>query len=575
MKQFINSLMFKIIILCAGLVLVSSLTLHYFAFRAAKSSIEYTLGQMALNITRSVNKVIDTDKYADLVETKDAGNEYYSNLKENMIAMKNNTGLEFLYSISRAQDGKYIYVVDGMEAGAEGESVLGEEEDEISEAMEACFQGKETYEFDDSEEWGKLISGYIPIVNKDGEVVGILGADFDANYMVEQLGKADFNIYVAGGFILLFSILLAVAVSYWIVRSLKHLREKIGLIKNGDLTVELEMKRNDEVGGLSKAFQSMIVNMSSMISNIRSHSERAIKDMDSFNNRLEITYRATEEITKIVGDIAQGAEIQVESIEEVESSVRNVFKELGYITENLELVNSDSDMAVREMQEASAKLEMTAVQINNVNDRVDSAAAVIKQLEEKFKEVLGFSGTIASLAKKTNLLALNASIEAASAGEHGRGFSVVASEIKSLAGQSSDASMRINQLVAAVQEEINNTGKTIESGVVEARSGVHVMADIKEYLNKLSGSSKKINTRIKEISAAVLHIEENSRNVLDTTEALSGIAKDLSAGTQQTSAETQEQYAILEEIKNDLANMKAVMRELGNSVDEFKIKSTM
>jgi methyl-accepting chemotaxis protein len=571
MKRFFHSLMFRILLLCVGLVLVSILTIQYFAYKAAETSVEDTIGKMAMNITGSVVNTIDPDQFEQLVASQDMNNEYYSKLKDELNTIRKSTGLKFLYTMSKTEKGDYIYVADGTEAGAAGESVLGDVEEDMSSIMIDCFDGKETYEFYESEEWGDLISGYVPIKNSSGKVVGMLGADFDASTMVEKLGDANNNIFVAGVCVLIGSILLALLVSSLMIKSLKNMQDKVRIIKSGDLTIQVGTKSQDEIGKLSRAFQLMVENMSTLIHNIRDNSENVLKEVESLNNSIDATNKSTEEITKIVGEIASGAAAQVDNIDEVEDSMKRVFAEVGNITDNIESVNMDSDHCMKDMQDAALKLDSTVDQINLVNNTVDSTANVMKKLEEKFKEVLAFSEIVTSISKQTNLLALNASIEAASAGEHGRGFAIVATEIKNLAKQSSDASKKINELILAVQEEINLSSEAIQSGVVQARDGVTVMSEVKIYLDKLYDSNQKINTRIKDVAAAIVHIEEDGRNVLDKTVALSTLSKELNAGTQQTSAETQEQYAIMEGIKNDLLNVKNMMEVLGSAVNQFKI----
>lgn len=140
-----------------------------------------------------------------------------------------------------------------------------------------------------------------------------------------------------------------------------------------------------------------------------------------------------------------------------------------------------------------------------------------------------------------------------------------------MAKQSSDASKKINELIAEVQEEINNSSDAIGDGVVQARNGVQVMAQVEDQLDKLSSSNIKMNTSIKDIATSILHIEEDSKNVLDKTAALSDIARKLSGGTQQTVAETEEQYAIMEGIRSDLHNVKKRMEELRSIVNQFKV----
>jgi methyl-accepting chemotaxis protein len=567
MKKLTGSLMIKIMLLCAGLVLISSLTIQYFAYRTAKTTMEKTMGQMALNITRSVKTTIDTDKFAQLKTPGDMEKDYYKELKQELCNVRLTTGLKYIYTMIKSEDGSYIYAVDGSEATA----LLGDKETDISKKMISAFKGQETFEFTSDEKYGELVSGYIPISNSDGKVIGILGADFNADFMVSKLEKANRNMFTAVAFIFAISILITLGMSYLLIISLKKLKSKVNLIKNGDLTVQTGIRQNDEIGSLAQAFQAMVDGMLSMIHNIRNKSEKVMDEVVNLHSSIEVSDKATEEITKIVGQIALGAASQADSVSDVEASVEHVFREIGNITDNIEQVNNDSDCAVKDMQEASEKIEGSVKQINLVNDTVDTTAMMMKKLEEKFKEVLAFSNIVTAISKQTNLLALNASIEAASAGEHGKGFAIVAAEINSLAKQSNEASMKINELILAVQQEIDNSGQAVSHGVTQARAGVNAMSEVKLYLDKLKGSNQKINTRIKDITGAILNIEGEGKNVLNKTASLSKIAKELSEGTQQTSAETEEQYAITEGIKSNLSKVKNLMEELEGSVNQFKI----
>jgi methyl-accepting chemotaxis protein len=572
MKKLKISLMFKIMLLCVGLIVISSNAIRIFAYQSAKSTIEGTLGQMALNITGSVNASINTELYAELTTPEHMEKEYYKELRQEFVKIKKTNGLKYLYTMNQREDGVAYYCIDGSPEGDENQSLLGDVEEDISEKMQLAFEGSAGYELYESEEWGTLISGYIPIINASGEVLGMLGADFDAEFMVNELAKTNRDMLIIGLVIAVIASGIAFIASYYIVKSIKQLRTKVHQIKKGDLTIDVASTRTDEVGSLSRAFQEMIKNMSLMIQGIRDNAQLVGNDITSLNESIDISNKATEEITKIVSEIALGATRQVESVEEVESSMENVFSEIETIIGNISEVNKDSDHAMKDMQEATVKLTGTVSQINLVNNTVETTATVMKKLEEKFREVLSFSSSIEAIATKTNLLALNASIEAASAGVHGKGFAVVAGEIKNLAKQSSDASKHINALIAAVQEEINHSSDAIQSGVVQARDGVNVMAEVEVYLHNLSKSNQKIDGSIKEIAKAILNIEDDGKKVLEKTSLLSDISKELSEGTQQTAAETEEQYAIMEGLKNDLANVKDRMEQLDSLVNKFKIK---
>ncbi|HEX3022743.1 MAG TPA: methyl-accepting chemotaxis protein, partial [Lachnospiraceae bacterium] len=483
------------------------------------------------------------------------------------------SGLRYLYTMRVTQSGDYIYIVDGSSMDDEGASTLGDIEEAITDKMIDCFNGIKGYEFSENEEWGSLISGYAPIKNATGEVIGILGADFDASLMKEKLLDSKNSMILFLVAILSISILAITLFSFLIVRSIKRLQSKIHFIQEGNLTIHVSDHRGDEIGSLSRSFQSMLNNMSQMISNIRFNSSEVMNDVDSLTESVITSNQSTEKITSIINNIADGAAIQLDNVNIVANTMERVSDEITSITEYINRVNKDSDQSIQGMKTATEILQSSTKQINLVNDSIENTALIMKLLEEKFQEMLTFSSSVAAIASRTNLLALNASIEAASVGEQGKGFAVVASEIKKLAEQSGEASKRINELIALVQGEISNSRKAIETDVIEARNSVEVMSEVESHLGNVSTSTHNIDTRIKDIDKAIQNIEEDSKNVLSKITGLANISKDFYQGTKQTATETEEQLAIIEEIKQHLFLVKGRMEDLQGSVNQFKVNN--
>lgn len=565
------SLIAKILFLCISLILLSSLSMMYFSYQTAKNTLHETTGQTALNITRSVVTSIDPEQFATLQTPDDMNSDYYISLRAELSNLKEKTGLKYLYTMRRTETGEYIYVVDGTAMSETDSSALGDIETEISDCMKSCFDGTEGFDFSDSKIFGKLISGYVPIKNAAGETIGILAADFDASIMVEKLAQARNNMIIFLIAALAISILISTIFSYMMTVSLKRLQAKILLIQQGDLTIDVHDDRRDEVGNLANSFQLMLNNMALMINNIRTNSVEVIRGVDTLTESVVTSNKSIEKITSSVGSIENGAGLQLETVNDVTLTMERVFTEIESITENVNNVNHASDLSTQDMQMATQILQDSIKQISLVNNTVEETASIMKLLEDKFKEMLSFSSSVASIASRTNLLALNASIEAASVGEHGKGFAVVATEIKKLAEQSGAASKHINDLIALVQSEINNSSKAIDTGVIEARNSVAVMSDVENYLTKVSSSTLNIDSRIKDIDKAIQSIEDDSKNVLSKMNALVEISNHCHKDTKQTSTEAEEQSAIIEEIRQHLLSFRNRIEDLEGTVNQFKV----
>jgi methyl-accepting chemotaxis protein len=545
--------------------------MQFFAYKTARDSIEVAIGQTALNITRSVIGSIDIDKFEALKTQDDMKEDYYLELREHLDEVRNTTGLTYLYTMRKTEEDTYIYIVDGVPVEDQEASLLGAKEEGISDCMKLSFEGQEGYELGYDQEWGDLVSAYIPITNKDGDIVGILGADFQASHVMEKLSSARNNMLLTAGIIAMIGIIISVIFSSFIIRSLKQLQGNILMVKQGDLTVKVVNNRSDEVGILSQTFQSMVDNTAAIIMNIRKNTFHVVHNITQINDSMIETGKATEDINKAIADIADGANNQVSSTEEVSESMERVFQEIQTITQNVELVTHDSDQTMKDTMEAVAILKSSVMQINIVNDAVDHTAVLIKQLETKFNEIQSFSKLVSSIASQTNLLSLNASIEAATAGEHGKGFSIVAGEIKKLAAQSGDASKRIQELILSIQEEINNSSKAIEVGVIQARDGVSVIHKVEDILNQLLESNKTVDTRIHNVAESVKNIEADSNEVYHNAMSLADISKEFSAQTQESAAATEEQLAFIEDMKEKLEHIVTMVEQLGETVNTFTV----
>ncbi|MGE4284164.1 MAG: methyl-accepting chemotaxis protein [Clostridia bacterium] len=575
MKKRINlTLGWKIMGTCVLLILCSSLILGYLSLNRARTAIEDSVSSTALAITKSMVNMIDTEKFSTLQSEEDMEEKYYIELRTSLNDIREATGLKYLYTMIKTADNKYIYVVDGTPMDDAEASLLGDEEksEDLSNIMKASFEGQEGYELNWTEAWGNLVSAYVPIKNQSGKMIGIVGADFDANDIVNELNNLKVSIAILVILIIIIGILISGILSILLVRSVKKLKAQVELVKQGDLTVVIEDNSSDEIGMLSQAFRGMVSSLTTITKDIRQKTKNIFSDITFLNESFHETSKATEEITQVINEIASGSLEQVQGVEDVSQSMNQVFEQVTKAVEYANSVYSSSNKSVSNTEYVIKTFKTSMQKVNTVNDMVEDTSTIIQHVSEKSREIASFSDTISQIASQTNLLALNAAIEAARAGENGKGFAVVADEVRTLAEQSNLASKQIDDIIKNMQSEISKAIQTIQGGLVQARDGVNAVNEVNNHLNELKQSSADAYSRVEEIINAIRGIENDCRSALSKIHEMADVSRSFSAGSQQAAASTEEQSAIIQQIEEYLRSIRQDTQALNTAVDKFKIE---
>lgn len=566
---------FRVKIICGFLLLglFSSVITGFYANYKAKQTIELTVGQTAKDIISAVGKKIDTQKFETLKTAEDMDSDYYKELREQLNIIREATGLKYLYTMRKTDDGKYIYVVDGAPADAEDSSALGDEEklEDLGENMVNSFDGVEGYEMDKNVEWGNLISAYIPIKDKTGKTIGIIGADFDGNNMVKQLDSLKGSMLLTILLVVVFGIIVSNVIGAFLVGNLKYLIKQADRIKDGDLTVIIKARGTDELGMLAQAFGDMVSSIVGITKDIHSNTDGVLENITYLSNDFSETTNTTEEINQIINEVAEGSLYQTKGVETVSNLIDKVFNQITLAVEHAKTVSKYSENAMKDTEIAANILEGSIEKVNIANDTVERTAAIMQELGHMSKEISLFSETISQISGQTNLLALNAAIEAARAGEQGKGFAVVAEEIRKLADQSNKATAQITSTVRAIREAINTAILAIDDGVIQAREGVAAVQQLDTYLENLKNSSENAYSKVEEIIDVVYAIEGDCKSSIVKVQEVSEISEKFSLGSQNAAAATEEQSAIMLQIEEHLESIKQMTCNLASAVNKFKI----
>ena len=320
-------------------------------------------------------------------------------------------------------------------------------------------------------------------------------------------------------------------------------------IANGDLTQKIDvsmLNREDEIGHLMKSLDKMSHSLNEFISSVVSSSTRIAS--------------ASEELSASATQIAKGSQSQTEKATTVAASAEEMSATVIEVAKNASGASESAKESNKLAQKGKTTVERTIEGMNGMAQSVEESASVITQLGTRSNEIGEIIKVIDDIADQTNLLALNAAIEAARAGEHGRGFAVVADEVRKLAEKTTKATKEIGGMIGTIQAE---TGKAVQSmGEVTKEVGEEVKQakDAGDALNEIAANVDKLNSMIQQIAVAS---EEQSA----ATDTISKDIQDIANTTKETSTSSTQ----IADASNDLAKLAT---ELQGMLAKFKVRSS-
>lgn len=358
-------------------------------------------------------------------------------------------------------------------------------------------------------------------------------------------------------------IISAIALTVWlllsskIINPLKRATTYINSIARGDLSSQLEMTGNDEIGTMVANIDIMANQLRQMIARISSSSETLFSASDelggvavdisesthNLNDRSTSVAAAAEEMSSNMNSVAAATEQAATNISVVANSTDEIAKTIQEIAHNTERTQEITAMAVTQSDAASNRV-----------DELGAAATKIGKVTEAITEI----------SEQTNLLALNATIEAARAGEAGKGFAVVANEIKNLARQTADATLEIKQHIDGIQDQARST-------VTEIQDISKVIKEINEIVMMVAAAVEEHNVTTNEIaeniSQATTGIKEVTQNVSESSIVTNEVARDINQVNQESGAIANESDLLNERA----AMLKTLSQELKETIGMFRL----
>lgn len=372
----------------------------------------------------------------------------------------------------------------------------------------------------------------------------------------------------------LVAIVLTMLVSYFvstsIVGPLKRLVELMGLAKDGNLTVRGAYQSQDELGVLTTSFNDMMTSLRELVARVNENALTLSASSEELAASAEETTQATQQISVAVQEIAAGSDTQVAEVRQLHSVLSETSQLMGTLSESARRVNASAKEASSLAENGDQVIQASVQRMESLSETMNSISHVVVQLGERSVNIGRVVDAITNIAGQTNLLALNAAIEAARAGEHGKGFAVVADEVRKLAEQSREMATQISSYIGEIQDEIQKAVESAQVGTTEAASSIEVAKEAGESFMRILGSVEKVAEEIQDVFRATKQVTEDNRARV-MMRAIEEVSAANALGTQNASASTQEQMATMEEVAASANALSGMAEQLQSLVAQFEI----
>ncbi len=379
---------------------------------------------------------------------------------------------------------------------------------------------------------------------------------------------------LVGGLSLILLVVTALIILYTtnaITRPITRLSKMADDMAHGDLTHRVDIQSSDEIGLLANSFNTMGDNLIKLVDQIRHLTGEVDKTATEMNESAMMTEYIAEQISQAITSLSEGAEQQSGSVSASVNKIGQMANSISLISNNIHSVTQASETIGRMVEKGQEAVTLQGSKMVENTHATANVSVAIRSLDEMVKEIGQVVEVIGNIASQTNLLALNAAIEAARAGEQGRGFAVVADEVRKLAEQSSNATGKIGD---SIKEIINRTEKAVletsraEQAVQEQEATVREVVDI---FRNIRSSVDQMRSQFTEVNQKTSGISLQAEGLRESIDAISNVVEVNTAGSEEVAASTEQQVTTLSGVSRLASRVAELVSELQHAVEKFKI----
>lgn len=399
---------------------------------------------------------------------------------------------------------------------------------------------------------------------------------FEAGENIKEISDFSFvvNIVVAI-LVVILAIIVAILTARSISIPIKSVMQKVSEITSGNLKGEpLSIDSRDETGKLALAANGMQYKLKEILSSISEVSYLLTYNSKELSETSSEVMSGTDQVAMTMQELSEGSENQANTASKLASIMEAFSEKVASTNENGQNISRLSTKVIEETANGTTMMASSEAQMQKIHEIVSQSVSKVDQLDHQTQEISKLVEIIQNVANQTNLLALNAAIEAARAGEHGKGFAVVADEVRKLAEQVEVSVNEITGFVQAIQKESKDVSESLKEGYAEVESGTSQIKSTAHSFDQISKSLSDVASSVVMVNSNLAEIKNHSDDMNASIEEVASVSEESAAGVEETSAATQQINSSMEEIAGDggkVSQLVELAQNMDNLIKGFQI----
>jgi methyl-accepting chemotaxis protein len=425
--------------------------------------------------------------------------------------------------------------------------------------------------FDDTSiEKGKNETKHIKYTyySRTGWTIWSVGYNSD---LLAPVYKMLYKILFLSLFLIVITIMLSIVISKIMMKNVNKILEATNAMSTGDMCHELVLKSRDEFQLLAQGVESARIGNKELIKSVNQITDKIFNTSSSLVSIAQQTAIAAEDVSDAVATIAASSTGQVGETEKISASVKNFSEQLDIMTADFSFVNESVNKIRKQIANGVDNMSILNIKTQENTHLTSRIQNIVNRLASDIKNIDEILGAIKGISEQTNLLALNASIEAARAGEAGRGFSVVAEEIRKLAESSAQFTQKIKEITGMIQQESIHTVNYMDNLRKSAEEQNGAVGNANSTFNFINDSIMEIEKSVNLTFQNVKIIDDNKNKIVEAVSAIAASSAENAASTEQVSASSEEQTASANVVTSNAVDLQSYVNDLRKSLGNFKV----